>query len=171
MASRVFPANSKQHQPITTALRQICESYPAGTCLRELLQNADDAEATEIEYVLDTNTYTAEPLLYGGLREFQGPALLARNNRTFSDKDFASLASIGDSRKRQGLAATGKFGQGFNSVRLDASSKMNTSANTILSATIGLMALGFIAENGFYYSTLTKVGPYPLGRQVVQPGM
>lgn len=105
-----------QHQPITTALRQICESYPAGTCLRELLQNADDAEATEIEYVLDTNTYKEGPLLYDGLQQFQGPALLARNNKTFSDKDFASLSSIGDSRKRHDAAATGKFGQGFNSV-------------------------------------------------------
>ena len=106
----------RQHQPITTALRQICESYSAGTCLRELLQNADDAEATEIEYVLDTKTYTDGPLLYDSLQDFQGPALLARNNKTFSDKDFASLASIGDSRKRHDAAATGKFGQGFNSV-------------------------------------------------------
>lgn len=70
----------------------------------------------------DTKTYTEEPLLYDGLRQFHGPALLARNNRIFTDKDFASLASIGDSRKRHDLAATGKFGQGFNSVRPTASS-------------------------------------------------
>lgn len=70
----------------------------------------------------DTKTYTEEPLLYDGLRQFQGPALLARNNKIFTDKDFASLASIGDSRKRHDLAATGKFGQGFNSVRPTASS-------------------------------------------------
>ena len=112
----VLASNSIQHQPITTALRQICESYPAGTCLRELLQNADDAEATEIEYVLDTNTYMDGPLMYDNMEQFQGPALLARNNKTFSDKDFASLSSIGDSRKRHDAAATGKFGQGFNSV-------------------------------------------------------
>lgn len=112
----MISVDSVQHQPITTALRQICESYPAGTCLRELLQNADDAEATEIEYVLDTKTYEEDPLLYDGLKQFQGPALLARNNKTFTDKDFTSLSSIGDSRKRHDAAATGKFGQGFNSV-------------------------------------------------------
>ena len=55
-------------------------------------------------------------MLYDGLKQFQGPALLARNNKTFADKDFDSLSSIGDSKKRHDAAATGKFGQGFNSV-------------------------------------------------------
>ena len=55
-------------------------------------------------------------MLYDGLKQFQGPALLARNNKTFADKDFDSLSSIGDSKKRYDAAATGKFGQGFNSV-------------------------------------------------------
>ena len=66
--------------------------------------------------MLDTKTYNEGPLLYEGLQDFHGPALLARNNKTFSDQDFNSLSSIGDSRKRHDLAATGKFGQGFNSV-------------------------------------------------------
>ena len=81
-----------------------------------MLQNADDAEATEIEYVLDTNSYLDSPLLYDGLKEYQGPALLARNNSIFRDVDFASLSSVGDSRKRHEASSTGKFGQGFNAV-------------------------------------------------------
>jgi len=84
--------------------------------LRELLQNADDAGATIVEYVLDTNTYSNGPLLYDGLKEYQGPALLARNNSVFRDEDFASLSSVGDSRKRHEASSTGKYGQGFNSV-------------------------------------------------------
>lgn len=112
----VLTDGSQQHQPITTAIRTICDSYPPDTCLRELLQNADDAEATEIEYVLDTNSYLDSPLLNDGLKEYHGPALLARNNSVFSDADFASLSSIGDSRKRYEASSTGKFGQGFNAV-------------------------------------------------------
>ena len=81
-----------------------------------MLQNADDAGATEIEYVLDTNSYLDGPLLYDGLKESQGPALLARNNSIFRDVDFASLSSVGDSRKRHEASSTGKFGQGFNAV-------------------------------------------------------
>lgn len=111
--------NFRQSQPITTGLRIVCESYPANTCLRELLQNADDAGASEIEYVLDTNTYKNTPLLYEGLEEYHGPALLARNNSVFTDEDFSSLSSVGDSRKRNDATTTGKFGLGFNSVSHD----------------------------------------------------
>lgn len=111
--------NFRQSQPITTGLRIVCESYPANTCLRELLQNADDAGATEIEYVLDTKTYTSNPLLYEALQEYHGPALLARNDSVFTDEDFSSLSSVGDSRKRNDATTTGKFGLGFNSVSHD----------------------------------------------------
>lgn len=107
--------NQGQSQKFTTTLRTICQSYPSNTCLRELLQNADDAEATEIEYVLDAKTYDG-PFLHDELLDYRGPALLARNNSIFSDKDFDSLSSVGDSGKRQDPASTGKFGQGFNSV-------------------------------------------------------
>ena len=80
------------------------------------MQNADDAGATEIEYVLDTNTYSDKPLICEELEQYHGPALLARNNSLFTDKDFSSLSSIGDSQKRHDVESTGKFGQGFNSV-------------------------------------------------------
>ena len=108
--------NARQTQSITTTLRNICDTYPSNTCLRELLQNADDAKASEIEYVLDTRTYDSEPLIHPDLREYHGPALLARNNSVFTAEDFESLSSVGDSAKRLDLETTGKFGQGFNSV-------------------------------------------------------
>lgn len=38
-----------QKQSLTIALKNICRDYPAGgTVLRELLQNADDAGATDV---------------------------------------------------------------------------------------------------------------------------
>ena len=41
--------HNAQVQRLTTALKNICRDYPAGgTVLRELLQNADDAGATEV---------------------------------------------------------------------------------------------------------------------------
>ena len=41
--------SNAQAQRFTTALKNICRDYPAGgTVLRELLQNADDAGATEV---------------------------------------------------------------------------------------------------------------------------
>lgn len=110
--------NFGQRQEITTTIRSICQYYPSNTCLRELLQNADDAKATEIEYLLDTHTYSDEPLLCDGLKDYQGPALLARNDSVFRDEDFRSLSTVGDSVKVQDPTATGKFGQGFNAVSI-----------------------------------------------------
>ncbi len=121
MAPPLAADNFGQRQPITTAIKGYCQYYPPNTCLRELLQNADDAGATEIEYVLDTKSYGGEPLLSNGLKDYQGPALLARNNSVFRDEDFNSLSTVGDSVKVKDPASTGKFGQGFNAV--SASSK------------------------------------------------
>ncbi|KAF8247792.1 hypothetical protein K440DRAFT_550295 [Wilcoxina mikolae CBS 423.85] len=109
--------NNAQHQPLTTALRNIIREYPSGGgVLRELTQNADDAGANTVEFVLDEDHHPCDPLLHPGLAEFQGPSLMAFNNKTFSDKDFRSLSRIGDSEKAHDLSATGKFGRGFNSV-------------------------------------------------------
>jgi sacsin len=124
-----------QHQPLTVSLRKICRDYPAGSgVLKELLQNADDAGASTVvrvtqrfsisptyantaqRFVLDTSNHPDLPTLVDGLAKYQGPALLAYNDALFSEKDFQSLTSLGDSKKIQDKAATGKFGLGFSSV-------------------------------------------------------
>lgn len=126
-----------QRQPLTVTLKNVCRDYPAGGgILRELLQNADDAGASELvrvdtcstalsflgltnmmkAFVLDTRSHPTSNLLNPGLDEYQGPALLAYNNAKFSAEDFGSLASLGASRKEQDPFATGKFGRGFSSV-------------------------------------------------------
>ncbi|KAH8819238.1 hypothetical protein F5884DRAFT_717530 [Xylogone sp. PMI_703] len=106
-----------QVQRLTTALKNICRDYPAGgTVLRELLQNADDAGATAVKFVLDDNTYPTDPLIDPDLAQYQGPALLAYNDAQFRDEDFLNLSNIGDSIKLEDGLTTGKFGRGFNSV-------------------------------------------------------
>ncbi|KAJ5050730.1 uncharacterized protein L3040_002603 [Drepanopeziza brunnea f. sp. 'multigermtubi'] len=110
-------AHGGQFQSLTTTLRNICDEYPAGgTVLRELLQNADDAGATEVKFVLDNRSHPAEDLMHPKLAQYQGPALLAYNNAVFSDTDFRSLRSIGDSQKINDGSTTGRYGRGFNSV-------------------------------------------------------
>ncbi|PWW74712.1 hypothetical protein C7212DRAFT_365216 [Tuber magnatum] len=91
--------NNRQGQPLTVLLRSIISEYPAGGgVLRELCQNADDAGADAIEFVLDTQ-HPTENLLHKGLAEFQGISLLAYNNKPFTEKDFESLMRIGDAFK------------------------------------------------------------------------
>ncbi|KAH7330503.1 hypothetical protein BKA65DRAFT_404568 [Rhexocercosporidium sp. MPI-PUGE-AT-0058] len=110
-------ASNAQKQRLTTALKNICRDYPAGgTVIRELLQNADDAGATEVRFVLDDRTHPTENLIHPSLAQYQGPALLSFNNAVFLDKDFESLSRLGDSLKLNDGATTGRFGRGFNSV-------------------------------------------------------
>ncbi|EDN92385.1 hypothetical protein SS1G_08248 [Sclerotinia sclerotiorum 1980 UF-70] len=104
-----------QVQTILNALKNICRDYPAGgSVLRELLQNADDAQASEVKFFLDENAYETENL-HPKLAQYQGPALLAYNNAEFKKEHFQSLSQVGNSLKMNDGSTTGKFGRGFNS--------------------------------------------------------
>ncbi|TGO40070.1 hypothetical protein BHYA_0043g00420 [Botrytis hyacinthi] len=105
-----------QVQTILNALKNICRDYPAGgSVLRELLQNADDAWASEVKFFLDENSYGTDNL-HPKLAQYQGPALLAYNNAEFKKEHFQSLSQVGNSLKMEDGSTTGKFGRGFNSV-------------------------------------------------------
>ena len=57
----------------------------------------------------------AESLAAASLASFQGPALLAYNDgKVFSEEDYASISSLGNSMKKDQKGKTGRFGVGFN---------------------------------------------------------
>ncbi|KAL7692695.1 putative Zinc finger, RING-type, UBA-like superfamily, Zinc finger, RING/FYVE/PHD-type [Plasmopara halstedii] len=104
---------------LTVRIREILRNYPEGTSvLKEMVQNADDAGATEVNFCLDYRHHPVTGLAYEKLALFQGPSLLVHNNATFSEADFQSIQRIGDSLKKTESKGwkTGRFGVGFNSV-------------------------------------------------------
>ncbi|KAL2612990.1 hypothetical protein R1flu_024682 [Riccia fluitans] len=112
-----FVEDFGQKVDLTQRIREVLANYPEGTTiLKELIQNADDAGATQVSFCLDRRQHGVESLIYGSLAEWQGPALLAYNNAQFAEEDFASISRIGDSKKRGQAWKTGRFGVGFNSV-------------------------------------------------------
>ncbi|PKC06390.1 hypothetical protein RhiirA5_252319, partial [Rhizophagus irregularis] len=108
-------------------LRKILDEYPDGSqVLREILQNSDDSKSTEQIFILDHNTYPSNSLLEPEedsyertnlkLDRYQGPALLAKNNTIFEERDFESLLKLADSEKQDQFDKIGVMGVGFNSI-------------------------------------------------------
>ena len=80
-----------QHEPLVVRLKNILRDYKDGlTIIKELLQNADNAEATEVNICFDARNHTTERkrLFFPDMCEAHGPALIVHNNSTFSDEDF-----------------------------------------------------------------------------------
>ncbi|MBK5966795.1 hypothetical protein CCR95_22645 [Thiocystis minor] len=83
---------------------------PGFPVLKELIQNADDAEATHVVFALIPGLNEARhPLL-------QGDALCIVNNGRFETKHDRGIRSYGLSNKVADRAAIGKFGLGMKSV-------------------------------------------------------
>lgn len=81
--------------------RLLTELYPDNAhFIYELLQNAEDAKASNVRFILH-NDYL----------EF-----IHNGKRTFEEKDIESISSIGNSTKADDINQIGKFGVGFKAV-------------------------------------------------------
>ena len=91
--------------------------YPEVTqLLSELIQNADDAKASVVKFVISKKQHGTSSLLGQKMSEWQGGALYCYNDATFTARDFKNLSQIGQASKLEKLVTTGRFGLGFNSV-------------------------------------------------------
>ncbi|XP_036432885.1 sacsin isoform X2 [Colossoma macropomum] len=112
-----FTQEFGQHEKLTVRLKNIMDAYPSKKdILKELIQNADDAEATEIHFVWDKRQHKTEQIFGEKWKLLQGPALCVYNNKKFSDEDLKGIQQLGKGGKHGTLGRTGKFGLGFNSV-------------------------------------------------------
>ena len=106
-----------QYEPLTTRLRNILQDYKEGVAIfKELIQNADDARASKVCFVVDWRESPQEKLLTEELAKCQGPALWAYNDAMFSEDDFQNINKLAGETKKEDLDKVGRFGLGFNSV-------------------------------------------------------
>ncbi|KAI3443790.1 hypothetical protein Pfo_000455 [Paulownia fortunei] len=106
-----------QHEALTTRLRHILEMYADGPAvLFELVQNAEDAGASNVIFLLDKSHYGTSSLLSPEMGDWQGPALYCFNDSVFSSQDLYAISRIGQESKLEKPFAIGRFGLGFNCV-------------------------------------------------------
>nr|XP_023669533.1 sacsin isoform X1 [Paramormyrops kingsleyae]XP_023669534.1 sacsin isoform X1 [Paramormyrops kingsleyae] len=103
--------------PLVEFLKDILRRYPeGGQILKELIQNAEDAGATEVKFMYDETEYGRESLWSEAMAQHQGTALYVYNNAVFTTEDWNGIQEIARSRKRDDPLKVGRFGIGFNSV-------------------------------------------------------
>ena len=106
-----------QFEKLTDRIKNILKSYPCDVgILKELVQNADDAKATEVQFIYDKRTLAHERVLQDDANEVQGPALCVYNNKFFSEDDFKGICQLGIGSKQNDPSKTGQYGIGFNAV-------------------------------------------------------
>jgi sacsin len=108
-----------QNEPLTQRIKNILEDYPDTVGIfKELLQNADDAGATEVVFVVDhrSNTDSVTGLMDPGMKACHGSALWAYNNAEFTEADFVNIQKLGGQTKKDLVDKIGRFGIGFNAV-------------------------------------------------------
>ena len=107
-----------QHEDLTVRLSGILDGYPIDGILKELVQNADDARASEIHFIHDTRSLGYEKVAIEDetCEEIQGPALCVYNDRPFTKEDIEGIKRLGTGSKRNAIEKTGRYGIGFNSV-------------------------------------------------------
>ncbi|XP_051814829.1 sacsin [Acanthochromis polyacanthus] len=107
----------EQQEQLTVRIKNIISAYPSKKdILKELIQNADDAEATEIHFIWDKRQHGREKTFGKRWNNLQGPALCVFNNKVFSDADLRGIQQLGEGGKHDSPGKIGKYGVGFNSV-------------------------------------------------------
>ena len=106
-----------QREKLTNRLKRILIGYPCEKeILKELLQNADDAQATEISFIKDPRNHPDKRVFEDSWKQLQGPALCVYNNKPFTSADMEGIRNLGEGSKGEDPNKTGQYGVGFNAV-------------------------------------------------------
>ena len=117
LRDHVFGIPFGQREKLTNRLRRILTGYPCEKeILKELLQNADDAQATEICFIKDPRHHPDKRVFEDIWKPLQGPALCVYNNKPFRNEDIEGIRSLGEGSKGDDPNKTGQYGVGFNAV-------------------------------------------------------
>ena len=106
-----------QREKLTDRISGLLHDYnrPADV-FTEHWQNADDAGAERLLFVVDWSTYASTSLVDHRAARLQGPALILACSNALSTADIIRIQALGDSHKRKDFSSVGRFGVGINTL-------------------------------------------------------
>ncbi len=108
-----MPSRIKYRENLLKRIQDLIDGYSKDSILKEYLQNADDAKATELIVTFDRRVHQSlENTEFSGAKD---QALLLYNNSKFEEADFKAIVEISAQGKVTDAHSTGRFGQGFSS--------------------------------------------------------
>ncbi|KAK3583509.1 hypothetical protein CHS0354_026095 [Potamilus streckersoni] len=122
MRTRIYKSNSRgiefgQEEELVIRINNLLSSYPCDTgIMKELLQNADDAGATEVHFVKDYRHHSCRRVFEEKPTPIQGPALCVYCDSSFTEEDIKGIQKLGLGSKQYDPSKIGQYGIGFNSV-------------------------------------------------------
>ncbi|XP_071168833.1 sacsin-like [Mytilus edulis] len=106
-----------QREELVTRLKGILHNYPKQhSVLKEILQNADDAGASEVHFLYDMRHHRTKYIFNDKWKPLQGPSLCVFNDACFTSNDVLGIKKLGIGSKTEEATKTGEFGIGFNAV-------------------------------------------------------
>ena len=135
-------------EDITDRIKGLIREMPIDSVFKELIQNADDAKATEMVFILDNQDYSSRnKFLVSNLPNWKSlhshRSLNVYNNKGFSDEDIEGIQNLSVGGKTSYRNTIGRFGLGFNSVY------HITDAPTFLTACSGKQEFDFCCFDPF----------------------
>ncbi|EGC35672.1 hypothetical protein DICPUDRAFT_78653 [Dictyostelium purpureum] len=107
-----------QKEEIVPRLQGLIKDYRTESFFNEMIQNASDANATEVKIFMDRNSYKSDyikPKDVPNIENYLSNSLLFYNNSIFTDRDIESVQRISSSYKKQDQSTIGFNGLGINS--------------------------------------------------------
>ena len=78
-----------QNEKLTTRIKNILDEYSGEIDIfKEMIQNADDAQAHKIHFILDERDHETERVFNEQSKYIQGPALCVFNDKNFAPEDY-----------------------------------------------------------------------------------
>ena len=106
-----------QSETLCNLLRRIAEEYSSNMDLfKEVLQNADDAGASEVHFIMDQRRLSNTRVFDEKWELLTEPALMIFNDSYFTKTDIEGIQKLGEGSKRSQVSKIGSFGVGFNCV-------------------------------------------------------